>query len=82
MRGERGGEGRKARRGGKRGGHMAMLQRADTDGDKSISRAEFQAAVDARFARADTDGNGEISAAEREAMKQARQERRAQRRSQ
>jgi hypothetical protein len=38
-----------------RGGGM---QRADTNGDGKISRAEYQAQVDSRFARLDVNGDG------------------------
>ena len=66
--------GRHARRGG-----MAMLLRADTNGDKAVSRAEFDAAVEARFAKVDTDGSGSITAEERAAAHAAMKERREQR---
>ncbi len=46
---------------------MRMLKRADTNGDSAVSRAEFDAAVAARFARVDTDGDGQITAEERKA---------------
>ena len=59
---------------------MAMLRRADTNGDNAVSKAEYDAAVEARFAKVDTDGSGTITAAEREAAREAMQERREQRR--
>lgn len=63
-------------------GHM-MLRRADADDDKSITRAEFDAAAASHFAQLDTDKSGTVSAAERqaahEAMKARMQERRADR---
>lgn len=67
-RGRRGGE-RLGRRGGRGGadGAMRMLRRADTNNDEAVSREEFDAAIEARFARLDTDGSGTISAAERKA---------------
>ena len=78
-RGARGDGERMERRGGKRGQRgMAMMQRADTDGDGAISQAEFQAAALARFDRADADGNGTVTAEERKAAREAhRAERRA-----
>ena len=45
-----------------RGGGMMM--RADTDGDGKISRAEFTAQSEARFARMDKNGDGFITADE------------------
>lgn len=55
--------------GGRRGGGMAMMVRADTNGDKAVSQAEFRAAVEARFTKADTNGDGSISADERKARR-------------
>lgn len=43
------------------GGHRGGMQRADTDNDGAISRAEFMAQSDKRFARLDANGDGEIS---------------------
>jgi Ca2+-binding EF-hand superfamily protein len=78
MRGQRGGE-RKGKRMGRRGGRdgaqkrdMRMLKRADTNGDEAVSREEFDAMVEARFARIDTDGSGTITQAERDAAKAKR----------
>ena len=52
----------------------------NTNGDQAISRAEFDAAVQARFAKLDSDGNGALSAEEREAHKaERRAERQAKR---
>ncbi|MEC7421733.1 MAG: EF-hand domain-containing protein [Pseudomonadota bacterium] len=65
---------------GKRG--MRMLERVDTNGDKAISRAEFDAAAMARFTRLDSNADGAISAAERDAAKAERKQRREQRRGQ
>ena len=50
---------------------MAMmgLRRADTNYDNAVSREEFDAMIEARFARIDTDGSGTITEAEREAAK-------------
>ena len=57
---------------GKRGKHqhemaMHMLKKADADGDKAVTRAEFDAAVAAHFANVDTDKSGTITADERQA---------------
>ncbi|GAA0330069.1 EF-hand domain-containing protein [Sphingomonas oligophenolica] len=47
------------------GGHgRGMMMRADTNGDGMISRAEFMAQADARFARMDKNGDGVITADE------------------
>lgn len=74
-RGERrGGEGmHNGKRGkhGKGGGAHMMLKMADANGDKSITRAEFDSALAAHFAKADADGNGSISAEEHTAARQA-----------
>ena len=65
---ERGGpEGKMGRHGGRHGGGMKMLVRADTEGDKAVSKAEFRAAAEARFGKADTNNDGTISADERKA---------------
>ena len=81
-RGERGGKrghGMRGGRGGHRGG-MHMLRMADTDGDKSVTRAEFDAALAAHFAKADANGDGAISAEERKTMHETmRAERKAKR---
>lgn len=68
-------EGRKAAMGeqrnhkmGKRGhGGKGGWMKADTNGDKAISQAEFRAAAQARFSKQDTDGNGEVTKEERQA---------------
>jgi hypothetical protein len=44
---------------------------ADTDGDKSVSRAEFDAAIAKRFAAMDADGDGKVTAEERDAAREA-----------
>ena len=61
---------------GKRGGHgfgggLAMLGRADTNGDKAISQAEFQTAALARFDAADANKDGQVTAEERAAQREA-----------
>ena len=77
---DRGGrEARHGRRGPSRG--MAMLRRADANGDKIVTRAEFDAAAEARFNRADTDGSGVVTAEERQAAREARKANREERRS-
>ena len=53
--------GQDAPRGGGRGG---MMMRADTNGDGKISREEFTAMMDQRFARLDKNGDGFITADE------------------
>ena len=78
-RGKRG-EMRRGGRGGPRHHAMRMLRQADADGDKTVTRAEFDAAIEARFAKVDSDGSGTITAEERKAamatMKERMQERR------
>jgi Ca2+-binding EF-hand superfamily protein len=46
--------------------HMAMMADADADGDRAISRDEFQKRALKHFDRADANHDGTISAAERE----------------
>ncbi len=46
---------------------MHMMKEADTDGDKSVSRAEFDSAVAKHFANVDTDNSGTITQEERQA---------------
>ncbi len=79
MRGMRGGKGHMGgQMGGKRGGMMAG---ADTNGDKAISLAEFQAAHNARFDAMDANKDGNVTQAEmtahRAAMKAQWQSKRA-----
>jgi Ca2+-binding EF-hand superfamily protein len=50
--------------GGHGGRGHGMMMRADTNGDGMISRAEFMAQADARFARMDKNGDGVITADE------------------
>lgn len=47
--------------GGRMGGPAGMIRRADTNGDGVITRAEYIAAVDARFARMDRNGDGVLT---------------------
>lgn len=60
---------------GKRGGHHGMggrmMGKADTDGDKAISQAEFQTAALTRFDAADANKDGQVTAEERKAQRDA-----------
>lgn len=57
---------------GKRGGHHGMMMgKADTDGDKAISQAEFQTAALARFDAADANKDGQVTPEERQAQRGA-----------
>ena len=83
-RGGEGGEhhGKRGGRHGKRGGPgMIMLKQADANGDKQVTRAEFNAAAADHFRKMDTDNSGSVSKEEREAaraaMKARMEERRA-----
>lgn len=70
-RGEKG-EGRRGMRGhGKGDGAHRMLRMADANGDKAVTRAEFDTALATHFAKADADGNGSITAEERTAARKA-----------
>ena len=75
MRAERKGGGhdghRMGGRGGK-GGGMKMLAMADTNNDKTVTKVEFRAAAEARFAKADTNNDGSISADERKAQRKGK----------
>jgi len=54
-----------------KGGHGAFLfEKADTDKSGDISKAEMQAAAEARFNAADTNGDGVLTKEESEAAKQ------------
>lgn len=65
---------------GKRGGHgMMMMARADTDGDKAISQAEFQTAALARFDSVDANKDGQVTADERKAHRETMRAKRGQR---
>lgn len=68
------GEGKRGMHGhhGKRGGrHGMMMGKADTDGDKAISQAEFQTAALARFDAADANKDGQVTPEERKAQRDA-----------
>ena len=81
MRQGRGGDAKGMHRGMHRG--MRMMRQADTNKDQVVTRAEFDAAIEARFAKVDTDNSGTITAEERKAaretMRALREERRGQR---
>jgi hypothetical protein len=65
-------EGKRGMRGhhGKRGGHRGMMMgKADTNGDKAISLAEFQTAALARFDAADANKDGQVTPEERQAKR-------------
>lgn len=78
MRGQRGERGERSAARGKRGGkhgsmHMirGLVRQADADGDRIVTRAEFDRTVASHFARMDTDGNGTLTATERKAARTA-----------
>ncbi len=58
---------------GKRGGHHGMrggmMGKADTNGDKAISQAEFQTAALARFDASDANKDGQVTPEERKAQR-------------
>ena len=62
---------------GRHGGHFGpmMGKMADTNHDGVITRAEFDAGVEAHFARVDTNGDGTISPEERKAAHEKMRER-------
>lgn len=64
--------------GGKRGGHGGPggWMKADANGDKAISQAEFVAGALARFDRMDANKDGKVTAEERQAMRQAMRDKR------
>lgn len=68
--GMRGGKMRRGGRGGMGGHARMMLRQADANGDKRITRAEFQAAHAKRFAMLDADNNGQVTAEERKTARQ------------
>lgn len=70
MRGEHKGKGHRMGRG--KGGGMKMLARADANGDKSVTQAEFRAAAEARFTKTDSNNDGTVTADERKAQHAAR----------
>jgi hypothetical protein len=68
-RGMRGHHGMRGGRHGMRGG--MMMGKADTNGDKAISQAEFETAALARFDAADANKDGQVTAEERAAQRAA-----------
>ncbi len=78
--GKRGGHAMRGHR-GKRGhqGMMGMMKKADTNGDKAISQAEFQAAALMRFDAADANKDGQVTAEERKAAHEAMRGKRGER---
>lgn len=64
--------------GGKRGGHGGPggWMKADANGDKAISQAEFVAGALARFDRMDANKDGKVTAEERQVMRQAMRDKR------
>ena len=64
--------------GGKRGGHGGPggWMKADANGDKAISQAEFVAGALARFDRMDANKDGKVTVEERQAMRQAMRDKR------
>ena len=64
--------------GGKHGGHGGPggWMKADANGDKAISQAEFVAGALARFDRMDANKDGKVTAEERQAMRQAMRDKR------
>ena len=50
--------------------------KADANGDKAISQAEFVAGALARFDRMDANKDGKVTAEERQAMRQAMRDKR------
>ncbi|HEX8485922.1 hypothetical protein [Sphingomonas sp.] len=67
--------------GSMRGGHGAMMMRADADKDGVITREEAVASADMRFARLDANGDGNVTPDEvrdaREEMRERREQMRA-----
>lgn len=52
------------------GGKGKLFEKHDTNGDGVISKSEFLAKAEERFAKMDADGNGEISKEEAKAHRQ------------
>lgn len=55
-----------------------MLRAADADGNRAVTRAEFDAALMQRFSRLDADNDGTVTAAERKAARESMRQRRSQ----
>lgn len=64
------------KRGGRKGRVVRLLKRADSNNDQSISRDEFIAFSDTRFAKVDSNSDGQITKEERKANHQARRNQR------
>ena len=61
--------------------HMEQkIKETDTNGDGSISKAEFLAKAEKRFAKMDQNGDGQITPEERKAIRERMEERHAVRR--
>lgn len=79
MRGQRGDRAEaQGKRGGKRAGKhggrdmmRGLVRQADTDGDRVVTRAEFDRTVAAHFAKMDADNNGTLTAEERKTARAA-----------
>ena len=70
---------RPARRAAMRMGKArTMLRAADADGNRAVTRAEFDAALMQRFSRLDADNDGTVTAAERKAARESMRQRRSQ----
>jgi EF hand len=69
--GGRHGRGHKGGRGGEGGHAMGLMKAADANKDQAVTKAEFQAAAEARFAKSDTNKDGSLSSAEVDAAKAA-----------
>ncbi len=69
---ERIGAGMREGRQPRRLGALVMMTRADINGDKAVSQAEFHAAIDARFSKADANQDDSISMKERQAARKMR----------
>lgn len=64
--------GKMGAQGGRGGRAMAMMGRADTNGDKAVSQAEFHAAMEARFAKADVNQDGSLTREERQEVRKGK----------
>ena len=69
--GGRHGRGHKGGRGSMGGHAMGLMKAADANNDQAVTKAEFQAAAEARFAKSDTNKDGSLSSAEMEAARTA-----------
>jgi EF hand len=69
--GGRHGRGHKGGRDGMGGHAMGLINAADVNKDLAVTKAEFRAAAEARFAKSDTNKDGSLSSAEVEAARTA-----------